>query len=194
VSTTPHQSIIVCPDCGQRYDPAKAARIERVRTRDGRTIKPGRVEAQDVNTAAHRGGRHHLAHRLVTHRSLSGWVILTRRLSILADKHRMPVEAVGIDPPTWLSFLQVPEFEDVITLIDDDAAERATCERILRAARAVREDHPWWRAYLHELGMGADEIARGFTVSHDNRADVLFERRAGVFALDASGPTLRGLL
>lgn len=185
--------VVVCPDCGQRYDPAKAAKIARVRTRDGRAIKPGRVEAQDVSTAGHRNGRHHRAHVEITRRSLNGWVILTRRISILADKHRMPVEAVGIDTAIWLSFLQVPEFEDAITLIDDDAAERATCERILRAARAVREDHPWWRAYLHELGARAEHIARGLTINDDNRADVLFERKYPAPPC-VHTPTLRGVL
>jgi hypothetical protein len=194
--------VVVCPDCGQRYDPAKAAKVARVRTRDGRTIKPGRVEAQDVSTVGHRNGRHHRAHRMVTARTLDGRALVTEEIAEMAFESRVRYgapedevrcERVLIDEHTVLWFARLDELASIAVEIED-SAQRSTCERIIRAARAVREDYPWWRAYLHELSMGADEIARGFTVSHDNRADVLFERRAGVFALDASGPTLRGLL
>jgi hypothetical protein len=118
---------------------------------------------------------------------------LTAEALAAAEDAARPTVTVSYLTVAGLYFFCVEQAEFRAVEIDD-AQMRAEVERCVRAARAVREDHPWWRAYLHELGMGADEIARGFTVSHDNRADVLFERRAGVFALDASGPTLRGLL
>lgn len=185
--------VVVCPDCGQRYDPAKAAKIARVRTRDGRTIKPGRVEAQDVSTAAHRYGMHHMAHFEATRRALAGWAAVPDDIMNTARALGFTYDAFGIGFRFPLSFIRLDALENTIMEMDE-GPPREIARRVWRAAQAVREDHPWWRAYLHELGMGADEIARGFTVSHDNRADVLIERRAGVFALDASGPTLRGLL
>lgn len=187
--------VVVCPDCGQRYDPAKAAKVARVQTRDGRTIKPGRVEAQDVGTAAHRNGRHHRAHVEVTQRALDGWTTVTREVASLAYQSAVRTESKYIDGATALHFVVAEELEALAIEIEDEKAHlRAQVERWIRAARAVRVDHPWWRAHLRELGMDVDEIARGFTVSQNNRADVFFERRRALHAFDASGPTLRGLL
>lgn len=185
--------VVVCPDCGQRYDPAKAAKVARVRTRDGRTIKPGRVEAQDVGTAAHRNGRHHRAHVEVTQRALDGWTVVTREVASLAYQSAVRTESKYIDGATALHFMVTEELEALAIEIEDEKAHlRAQVERWIRATRAVRVDHPWWRAFLHELGVSAEEIAHGLTIGVDNRGDVLFERRTR--ALPQPGPTLRGLL
>lgn len=184
--------VVVCPDCGQRYDPAKAATVARVRTRDGRAIKPGRVEAQDVRTAAHREGRHHRAHVEVTRRALDGWSLVNQTLFEVAKKHGVRVDTTQIDGPTRLWFVCVEALEGLIVETEDNAP-RITAQRILRAARAVREDHPWWRAYLHELGASAEHIARGLTINDDNRADVLFERKYPAPPC-VHTPTLRGVL
>lgn len=172
----PQSLVVVCPDCGQRYDPAKAAKVARIRTRDGRTIKPGRVEAQDVREPGHRSGRHHRAHVDVTRQAIEGWALVSMSVAAAAHSHGVECVSIIVDGPTVLRFLQVEELASVmIELKSDDA--RADCERIVRAARAVRVDHPWWRAYLHEVGASAEEIARGLTVGTNNRADVLFQQR-----------------
>lgn len=126
--------VVVCPDCGQRYDPAKAATVARVRTRDGRAIKPGRVEAQDVSTAGHREGRHHRAHVEVTRRALDGWALTTHLIASLANAHKIEGETVGIDGPTRLWFVRTPELE---SLSIELTAQRDVAERIVRAAQAV---------------------------------------------------------
>lgn len=185
------QSVIVCPDCGQRYDPNKAATVARAWSESTRRlIKPGRVEAQDVDTAAHRGGRHHRAHVEVTRRALDGWGVVSREIAQAAIEHRVPLESVGIDGPTWLGFVLIPELEDLALAVDSPVV-RATTQRIVRAARAVRVDHPWWRAYLHELGASPEHVARGLTINNDNRADVLFERKYQPPTC-INTPTLRG--
>jgi hypothetical protein len=172
----PQSLVVVCPDCGQRYDPAKAARVARIRTRDGRAIKPGRVEAQDVATAAHRNGRHHLAHCAATAQALEGWCVVVPEIATLAWASDIPIAEVRIDAPTKLQLVQAPELEDLAIDLESPVL-RALAERSWRAARAVRVDHPWWRAYLHEVGASAEEIARGLTVGANNRADVLFRQR-----------------
>jgi len=183
--------VVVCPDCGQRYDPAKAAKIARVRTRDGRTIKPGRVEAQDVDTAAHRAGRHHHAHRAATKLALDGWCVVTPEIATLAWLSDIPLKEVRADWPTKLQFVQAPELEDLAIDIESSGV-RALAQRIWRAAQAVRADHPWWRAYLHELGLSAEEIARGVAVNDRNKGDVFFSHLPQPIVTPA--PTLRGLL
>lgn len=180
--------IIVCPDCGQRYDPAKAARLARVRTRDGRTIKPGRVEAQDVRTAAHREGRHHRAHETVTQRALDGWSLIEVEYALGAKRFSVPVEVEVIDSATTLRFVRTWNLDSLTIECGNDAL-RSLGERIWRASMAVRTDHPWWRAYLHELGVSAEEIALGLTVGNADRGDVLFRRR-----VPQVGQTLRGVL
>lgn len=172
----PQSLVVVCPDCGQRYDPAKAARVARVRTRDGRTIKPGRVEAQDVREPGHRNGRHHFAHAMVTAQALDGWSLLTDALAVGARQFGVEVEWTRIDAPTSLRFIRTWDLDCLIAEMDE-CAKRETARRIWRASMAVRVDHPWWRAYLHEVGASAEEIARGLTVGANNRADVLFRQR-----------------
>lgn len=184
--------VVVCPDCGQRYDPAKAATVARVRTRDGRAIKPGRVEAQDVSTAGHRNGRHHRAHVEITRRALDGWSLVNQALFEIAKKHGVCIDTTQIDGPTRLWFVRTEALEGLIVETEDNAP-RITAQRIRRATLAVRVDHPWWRAYLHELGASAEHIARGLTINDDNRADVLFERKYPAPPC-VHTPTLRGVL
>jgi len=172
----PQSLVVVCPDCGQRYDPAKAARVARVRTRDGRTIKPGRVEAQDVREPGHRNGRHHFAHAMVTAQALDGWSLLTDALAVGARQFGVEVEWTRIDAPTSLRFIRTWDLDCLIAEMDE-CAKRETARRIWRASMAVRVDHPWWRAYLHEVGASAEEIARGLTVGVSSRGDVLFRQR-----------------
>lgn len=162
--------VVVCPDCGQRYDPAKAAKIARVRTRDGRTIKPGRVEAQDVTTAGHRIGRHHRAHVEVTRRALNGWVPVTSEIADRARAFGFERDTIETGDPVLLCFVRLEPLENTIVEMDEGPT-REIARRVWRAAQAVRKDHPWWRAYLHELGVSAEQ---GLTVTVENRADVLF--------------------
>ena len=194
------REIIVCPDCGQVYDPAKAAALARVRSysqyRGVREIKPQRVAAQDVRTSAHRAGRHHQAHVTATRLALSGW-------APIASEHRLgePIYAAAVaagittlhkivDPTTQPGFALTEELPSFA--VDLEGAQREFVERVVRAARAVREDPPWWRAYLHELGAEPEEIARGLVVNTTNRADLFFAHtRRAVVAGPA--PTLRGL-
>ncbi len=185
--------VVVCPDCGQRYDPAKAAKIARVRTRDGRTIKPGRVEAQNVREPGHFRGRHHQALRETTHWVRHGWCPVPSEFArpILAEDAARPTVTVSYLTAAGMYFFCVEQAEFLAVEIDD-AQMRAEVERCVRAARAVREDHPWWRAYLHELGMGADEIARGVAVNDRNKGDVFFGHLP--HQVVAPAPTLRGLL
>ena len=185
------RAIIVCPDCGQRYDPAKAAAVVRVRTYSGRSVKPGRVEAQDVRTAAHRTGRHHRAHETVTRRALDGWSLVEDEYALGAKRFGVTVEAEKIDSATTLRLVRKWDLDCLTTECDNDTL-RALGERIWRASMTVRVDRPWWRAYLHELGADADEIARGIVVNTKNRGDLFFARpRRTVAPLLA--PTLRGL-
>lgn len=191
IALTIQNAIIVCPDCGQRYDPARAAKIARVRTGDGRTIKPQRSEAQDVREPGHRLGRHHRAHAIVTARAIDSWALIDDVYALGALRFGVPVEFEQVDSATSLRFARVWDLDALTTKCSDDEA-RAKGERIWRATMAVRSDNPWWRAYLHELGVSPEEIARGLVVGRDNRADVLFERRPQ--AIPTPGPTLPGVL
>ena len=172
----PQSLVVVCPDCGQRYDPAKAAKVARVRTRDGRTVKPGRVEAQDVREPGHRSGRHHFAHVEVTQCALDGWSLMTDAVAVGAQQFGVEVSSAKVDAPAAFRFIRTWDLDCLIAEMDE-CAERETARRIWRASMAVRVDHPWWRAYLHEVGASAEEIARGLTVGANNRADVLFRQR-----------------
>ncbi len=185
--------VVVCPDCGQRYDPAKAAKIARVRTRDGRTIKPKRVETQDIRKLEHFRGRHHQALRDATHWAQYGWCPVPSEFArpILAEDATRPTATVSYLTVAGLYFFCVEQAEFRAVEIDD-AQMRAEIERCVRAARAVREDHPWWRAYLHELGLSAEEIARGVKVSDRSKGDVFFSHLPRPKVTPA--PTLRGLL
>lgn len=195
------QEIIVCPDCGQVYDPAKADALARVQSyvagRGVREIKPQRVAAQDVRTSAHRAGRHHKAHVIATCFARGGW-------APIATEHRFgrgPVYAAAvaagittmhrtIDPTMQPGFALTEELPSLA--LDLEGPQREFIERVVRAARAVRVDHPWWRAYLHELGAEPEEIACGIVVNAPNRGDLFFARtRRAVVAGPA--PTLRGL-
>lgn len=196
--------VVVCPDCGQRYDPAKAAKIARVRTRDGRTIKPGRVEAQDVREQGHRTGYHHRAHHEATRAALDGWAPLLFAPVLGAFNEHTPLMqlVIRLGPELTRNIWQVAKIGILYAVRAEEIASiaieieeprwRAHVERVARAAQAVREDHPWWRAYLHELGVSAEEIAHGLVIGRDARADVFFERRPQ--AIPAPGLTLRGLL
>lgn len=187
-------AIIICPDCGQRYDPAKAARVKRVQTGYGRTIKPGRIEAQDVRKAAHSRGRHHQAHWTTTQLALKGWapIALDYRHDSLFDDAR--IAGIGtlyklIDDtiqPGYARLEELPSFA-----IDLDGGTREFVERIVRAALAVREDHPWWCAYLCEFGASPSVVAFGITVGVANRGDLFFRQSASIPVI---GQTLQGVL
>lgn len=196
--------VVVCPDCGQRYDPAKAAKIARVRTRGGRTIKPGRVEAQDVREQGHRTGYHHQAHYEATRAALDGWVPLLFAPVIGTSNEHTPLMRImtqlgpELTHNIWqrakIGILYAVRAEEIdsVAIEIEEPQWRAHVEQVARVARAVRVDHPWWRAYLHELGVSPEEIALGLVIGRDARADVFFERCPQ--AIPAPGPTLRGLL
>lgn len=194
------RGVVVCPDCGQVYIPAKAAALPRPRVftsrGDVRTVKPQRVAAQDVATAAHRAGRHHQAHLTATQLALRGWapLALDHRFSSLYDD----AEIAGIttmhkiiDATMQPGFARTEELPSLA--IDLEPTQREFVERVVRAAQAVRVDHPWWRAYLHELGADADEIACGIVVSTKNRGDLFFTRTRRAISTHSNPPTLRGL-
>lgn len=193
------REIIVCPDCGQVYDPAKAAALVRVQSyvagRGVREIKPQRVAAQDVRTSAHRAGRHHQAHITATRLALKGWAPIAQdhRFGTLYDDAQIAgITTLHkiIDATLQPGFALAEELPSLA--IDLEGAQREFVERVVRAARAVREDHPWWRAYLHELGAEPEEIARGIVVNTANRG-VLFFAHTRRAVVAGPAPTLRGL-
>jgi hypothetical protein len=188
--------IIVCPDCGQVYNAIKGARVARVETRQG-TRKVERVEAQDVRLPQHKRGRHHLAHVAVTQRALDEWAIVAcgpSRVELPYPIHSS--ECVLIDRSSAIWFARWPEIEDIaMDRAQTDPTYSGALERILRAARAVRLDWPWWRAYLDVLGVSPEESAKGLTINAANRGDVLFLKLPPrPLAAQTPGPTLRGVL
>lgn len=183
--------IIVCPDCGQRYSPAKGESVLRVETWRRTTRKVERVEAQDVRLPQHKRGRHHDAHASMTHWALRGWVPVPQEIAeaeIALDSNRPAWQTSRQFHYVWL--FDIDRLESIAIELDD--LQRQTCEELVRAARAVRLDWPWWRAYLDVLGVSPEESARGLTINASSRGDVLFRtlpRRPLPI-----GPTLRGVL
>lgn len=184
--------IIVCPDCGQRYDPA----IVRGEFRSRRGVgKKTRVGAQDVRTVGHRNGPHHDLHATVT------------RL-VRADELAPLVHAVGTHAPPLLRTAQlagvplrsyrhtyleghllwlVPaaHLEDIAVECGGNAP--AFARRVLQACAVVRGGAAWWHAWMQANGIPPETIAQGYRVSRDRRADVWL----GI-AQD-EGPMLRGV-
>ena len=194
------RGVVVCPDCGQVYDPAKAALLPRPRVftsrGDVRTVKPQRVAAQDVQTAAHRAGRHHQAHLTATQLALRGWAPLAldyARSPVYDDAQIAGIDTLEkiIDAATRIGFARTEELPSLA--IDLEPPQREFVERVVRAAQAVRVDHPWWRAYLHELGADAEEIACGIVVNTANRGDLFFAHTRRAVSTHSNPPTLRGL-
>lgn len=133
-------TIIVCPDCGQRYDPAKAAALPRVRARDGRTIKPSRAEAQDVRRPGHKASKHHAMHVKQTQQIRERWMTQVPLSNTLVSLDEC--EGIAVDA--------------------EEYATRAFARRMLDAARMVaRLSFPWWVCWLTVNGYSRDEIALG---------------------------------
>jgi hypothetical protein len=167
-------------------------------SRRGREIKVQRVAAQDVQTAAHRAGRHHQAHLTATQLAIRGWAPVAVERRFGHGPIYQAAVAAGIttmhkivDAAMEPGFARTEELPSLA--IDLEPTQREFVERVVRAALAVRVDHPWWRAYLHELGADAEEIACGIVVGTANRGDLFFTRTRRTVSTHSNPPTLRGL-
>jgi len=193
--------MIVCPDCGQSYDPA----IERAEFRSKRGVKQKtRVGAQDVRTTGHRAGPHHTALVATTLRVQSGWAPIAleaeqaiqfpsspllraaKRTEATLIKHEFRAQAT--DCVLW--FVEAQELEGVAIECGGNAPEFA--RRVLTACEIVRGGAPWWHAWLQAHGVPGETIARGYRVGRARRADVWLGLSPD--APSEQTPTLRGLL
>lgn len=190
-------AIIVCPDCGQRYDPA----IERGEFRSVRGTKPKtRVAAQDVRTPGHRNGPHHKLLALTTRYVLEGWAPIAStehslnppllRAAYREDATRMAREYQANGRRVSLWFVTAEELEGIAIECGGNAPEFA--RRVLVACSAVRHGAPWWHAWLQANGVPGETIAQGYRVNRARRADVWL----GLSMTEPreQSPTLRGLL
>lgn len=170
-------TIIICPGCGQRFDPT----IERgeFRSARGTKLKP-RVGAQDVRTAGHRGGPHHELFVATTRAIGDGWAPIASTAESLnppllraaqrerATLYSKEVRANGRTSSLW--FVAAQELEGVAVECGGDAVEWA--QRVLVACEIVRGGAPWWHAWLQAHGVPGETIAQGYRVGRARRADV----------------------
>jgi hypothetical protein len=194
-------TIIICPDCGQNYDPA----IERGEFRSARGVKSKpRVGAQDVRTPGHRAGQHHTLLVTVTLRVGGGWAPIAleaeqaiqfppspllraaKRTEATLTKHEFRAQAT--DCGLW--FVEAQELEGVAIECGGNAPEFA--RRVLTACEIVRGGAPWWHAWMQANGIPGETIARGYRVGRTRRADVWLGLSPD--APSEQTPTLRGLL
>ena len=190
-------TIIVCPDCGQSYDPA----IERAEFQSSRGTKmKTRVGAQDVRTPGHRSGPHHAVLVEITRQVKADWALLAttdvslnppllraaqrEEATLLAREYR----ANGRTSSLW--FVVASELEGVAIECGGNAPEFA--RRVLVACEIVRGGAPWWHAWMQANGIPGETIARGYRVGRARRADVWLGLSPD--APSEQPPTLRGLL
>ena len=194
-------TIIICPDCGQRFDPT----IERgeFRSARGTKLKP-RVGAQDVRAAGHRSGPHHAALVATTLHVQSGWAPIAleaeqaiqfpsspllraaKRTEATLIKHEFRAQATNC----VLWFVESRELEGVAVECGGGAVEWA--QRVLVACEIARGGAPWWHAWMQANGTPGETIAQGYRVGRARRADVWL----GLSLTEATerGETLPGLL
>lgn len=195
------ETIIVCPDCGQSFDPA----IERAEFRSTRGTKlKTRVGAQDVRTPGHRSGPHHAALVATTLHARADWAPLAleaeqaiqfpsspllraaKRTEATLTEHKFRAQATNC--ALW--FVPAQELEGVAIECGGGAVEWA--QRVLVACEVVRGGAPWWHAWWQANGVPGEQIARGYRVGRSRRADVWL----GLSLTEATecGETLPGLL
>lgn len=171
-------TIIVCPDCGQSYDPT----IERAEFQSSRGTKmKTRVGGQDVRTPGHRSGPHHAVLVEITRQVKADWAPLAttdvslnppllraaqrEEATLLAREYR----ANGRTSSLW--FVVASELEGVAIECGGNAPEFA--QRVLTACEIVRGGAPWWHAWMQANGIPGETIARGYrAVWRARRADV----------------------
>lgn len=194
-------AIIICPDCGQSFDPA----IERAEFQSSRGVKQRtRVGAQSVQTPGHRAGQHHATLVTTTLHVRSGWAPLAieaeqairipsslllraaKRSSATLTKHDFRARAT--DCELW--FVEEQELEGVAIECGGNALEFA--RRVLAACEIVRGGAPWWHAWMQANGSPGETIARGYRVGRTRRADVWLGLSPD--APSEQTPMLRGLL
>lgn len=157
--------LIVCPDCGQIYDPAKGASAPRVLRANGRVMKVARAQAQDVRKASHKNSIHHTMMVRATEIALDGWVpfeIYNRiqdwdqgRLRILEKianvanlgtgtlKRLQPGEHTYLT--AWALDLEAAKSVVIELLL----ASRRFLERLIKATElTIHETRCWWTAWL----------------------------------------------
>lgn len=194
-------SIIICPDCGQSYDPA----IERGEFRSARGTKlKTRVGAQDVRTPGHRSGPHHTALVATTLHARADWAPIAleaeqatqfplspllraaKRTKATLTEHKFRAQATNC--ALW--FVPAQELEGVAIECGGNAPGFA--QRVLTACEIVRRGAPWWQAWWQANGVPSEMIAQGYRVGRARRADVWL----GLSLTEATerGETLPGLL
>lgn len=197
-------TIIVCPDCGQRYDQS-IVRGTFLSSRGGG--KKTRVGAQDVRTPGHRAGPHHelmkwMTQHVLNERAplattecrwpppLSDPPLLRAAKSCEAQliEHDYGCSASGIHLLVWT----VPPAELEGVAIECGGNAVAFARRVLVACEIVRHGAPWWHAWLQANGTPGEQIARGYRVSRARRLDPWLGLHSDKSA--ERTPTLRGLL
>lgn len=170
------EAIIVCPDCGQSFDPA----IDRAEFRSTRGTKlKTRVGAQDVRTPGHRSGPHHAVLSEITRQVKADWAPLATTdvslnppllraakregATLLAREYR----ANGRKFSLW--FVVASELEGVAIECGGNAPGFA--QRVLTACEIVRRGAPWWHAWWQANGVPSEAIARGYRVGRAQRAN-----------------------